>query len=61
MFDQTENIYSDITNNFTIQSDVGNNYIMLALHYDADNILTTSLKNRTGYFILNGISKFVTN
>ena len=39
------------------QSYKGDNYILVAYHYDANNILTTSLKNRTGPCILNGITK----
>ena len=38
-----------------MQSDRGNNYILVAYHYDANNILTTPLKNRTGPCIPNGI------
>ena len=40
-----------------MQSDRGNNYILVAYHYDANNLLITSLKNRTGPCILNGITK----
>ena len=35
------NFYSDLTRNFLLQSDRGNNYILVAYHYDANNILTT--------------------
>ena len=35
-----------------MQSDRGHNYILVAYHYDANNILTTPLKNRTGTCIL---------
>ena len=49
--------YSDLTGNFTVKSDRGNNYILVAYHYDANNIWTTSLKNRIGPYILNGITK----
>ena len=40
-----------------MQSDRGNNYILVAYHYDAKNILTTPIKNRTGPCILSGITK----
>ena len=40
-----------------MQSDRGNNYILVAYHYDANNTLTTALKNRTGPCILSGIMK----
>ena len=40
-----------------MQSDKGNNYILVAYHYDANNIITTQLKNRTGLCILNDITK----
>ena len=40
-----------------MQSDRGNNYILVAYHYYANNILTTSLNNRTGPCILRGITK----
>ena len=40
-----------------MQSYRGNNYIFLAYHYDANNIITTPLKNRTGTCILSGITK----
>ena len=40
-----------------MQSDRGNNYILVAYHYDANNILATPLKNRTGPCILCGITK----
>ena len=57
LFDQTDKIYSDLSGNFPVQSDRGNNYILVAYHYDANNLLITSLKNRTGPCILNGITK----
>ena len=50
-------MYSDLTGEFKVQSDRGNNYILVAYHYDAINILTTPLKNRTGPCILSGIMK----
>ena len=40
-----------------MQSDRGNNYILVAYHYDAKDILITPLKNRTGPCILSGITK----
>ena len=40
-----------------MQSDRGINYILMAYHYDANNILTTPLKNRTGIFILSVMTK----
>ena len=42
IFDPTETIYSDLTGKFTVQSDRGNNYILVAYHYDANNILNLS-------------------
>ena len=39
-----------------MQSDGGNNYILVAYHYDANNILTTPLKNRIVPCILSGIT-----
>ena len=49
--------YYDLTGNFPVQSDRVNNYILVAYHYCANNILTTPLKNITGPCILNGITK----
>ena len=40
-----------------MQSDRGNNYILVAYHYDANNILTTQFKNIIGPYILSGITK----
>ena len=40
-----------------MQSDRGNNYILVAYHYAFNNILTTPLKNRTGPCILSSIKK----
>ena len=57
IFDPTEKIYSDITGKLPVQSEKGNNYILVAYHYDANNISTTPLKNITGPCILNGITK----
>ena len=48
---------SDLTGKFPVQSDIGNTYILVAYHYDTNNIFTTPLKNRTGPCILNGITK----
>ena len=47
----------ELTGQFPVQSDRGNNYILVAYHYDANNILTTPLKNITVPCILNGITK----
>ena len=40
-----------------MQSDRSNNYILFALYYDVNNILTTPFKNRTEPCIFNGITK----
>ena len=40
-----------------MQSYRGNNYILVAYHYDANDILITPLKNITVPCILNGITK----
>ena len=40
-----------------MQSDRGNNYILVAYHYDANNILTTPLNNKAGPCILIGITR----
>ena len=40
-----------------MQSDRGNNYILVAYHYDTNNIITTPLKNRTGPYTLSGITE----
>ena len=40
-----------------MQSYRGNNYILFSYYYDAKNILTTPLKNRTGPCILSGITR----
>ena len=53
---QLKNHYK-LTGQFPVQSDRGNNYILVAYHYDAKNILTTPLKNRTGPCILSVITK----
>ena len=57
IFDPTEKLYSDLTVKFPVQLDIGNNYILVAYHYDANNILTTPLKKIKGLCILNGITK----
>ena len=49
--------YSDLTGKFPVQSERGNNYILVAYHYDANNIFTTTLKHRTWPCILSGITK----
>ena len=48
---------SDLTRKFPVQADRVNNYILVAYHYNAKNILTTQLNNRTGTYILSGITK----
>ena len=40
-----------------MQSDRGNNYILVAYHYYDTTILTTPLNNITGPYILSGITK----
>ena len=40
-----------------MQLDRGNNYILVAYHYHAKNILTTPIKNRTRPCILSGVTK----
>ena len=40
-----------------MQSDRGNNYILVAYRYDANNILAKPLKKRTGTCIISGITK----
>ena len=57
LFDTTETNYSDLTGQFIVQSDIGNIFILVDYHDDANNILTKSLKNRTGPGILSGITK----
>ena len=57
LFYPTEKHYFDLTGKFPVQSERGNNYILVAYHYDAKNILTTPIKNRTGPCILSGITK----
>ena len=57
IFDPNLNNYSDLTGKFSVQSDRGNIYILVAYHYDANNIITTPLKNRIGPCILISITK----
>ena len=57
IFYRTEKTYSDLTENFPVQSDRVNSYILVDYHYDANNIITTPLKNKTGTCILSGITK----
>ena len=40
-----------------MQSDRGNNYILVDYHYDANNIITAPLKKKTGPYIISGITK----
>ena len=44
LFDPIENIHSDLIEKCTVQSDRGNNYIIVEYHYDANNILVTPVK-----------------
>ena len=44
-----------------MQSDIGNNYILVAYHYYANNILTTPLNNITGPCILSVITVIQNN
>ena len=57
IFEPTEKNYSHLTGQFLVQSYRGNNYILVAYHYDSNNIVTTPLKNITGTCILNGMTK----
>ena len=38
LFDPTEKNHSDLTGKFPAQLDRGNNYILVAYHYDPNNI-----------------------
>ena len=49
--------YSDLTEQFPMQLDRGNNYILMAYHYDNNDFLTTPRNNITGPCIPNGITK----
>ena len=49
--------YSDLTEILPVQLYRGNIYTLVAYYYDANNISTIPLKNRTGHCILNGITK----
>ena len=42
---------------FPVQWERGNNYILVDYHYDVNNILTKTIKNRTGPCILSGLTK----
>ena len=44
----TGKLYADLTGRFPVQSSKGNNYLLVAYHYDSNNILATPLKNCTG-------------
>ena len=48
---------TDLTGKIPVQSERGNNYILVEYHDDTNNILTTPLKNRTGPCILSDITK----
>ena len=43
----TDKIYSDLTGKFLIWSALGNKYILIVYHYDANSILAEPLKDRT--------------
>ena len=45
--DGTDKIYSDLTGKFPIQSALGNKYILIVYHYDANAILAEPLKDIT--------------
>ena len=55
LFDPTEKHYPDVTGKFPVQSDKGNNYILVAYNYDASNILINGVQPRTSIFI-HGVS-----
>ena len=58
---QLKNIYYNLTGGFSVKSDRGNNYIMVAYHCDANNFLTAPLRTRTGLFVMNGLTKLHEN
>ena len=43
----TDKIYTDLTGKFPIQSSLGNKYILITYHYDANCILAEPLQDRT--------------
>ena len=45
MYNERSRVYSDLCGGFPIQSSRGNNYIIVAYHYDADTILLHTVKN----------------
>ena len=49
----TDKIYTDLTGKFPVQSSLGNKYILITYHYDANCILAEPLKDRTAGEIAN--------
>ena len=47
IIEATDKIYSDLTGKFPVQSALGNKYILIVYHYDANTILADTLKDRT--------------
>ena len=43
----TDKIYTDLTGKFPVQSALGNKYILIVYHYDANAIIAEPLKDRT--------------
>ena len=43
----TDKIYTDLTGKFPVQSSLGNKYILIVYHYDANAIIAEPLKDRT--------------
>lgn len=43
----TDKIYTDLTGKFPIQSSLGNKYILIVYHYDANAIIAEPLRDRT--------------
>ena len=50
----TTKAYSDLTGKFPFRSSRGNNYFLVAYHFDANAILATTLKNRQEKTIVDG-------
>ena len=48
----TDKIYSDLTGKFPVQSALGNKYILIVYHYNANAILADPLKDRTAKSIV---------
>ena len=53
----TDKIYSDLTGQFPVQSSLGNKYILIMYHYDANAIIAEPLKDRTAQSIANAHEK----